>query len=352
MCVKCAMQGSRAWRHGPRRRYHGCDAGSFNGRTAAFEAVNLGSNPSPATTTRALARGRRAPAPIVLQDGRTRVTVDPRAGGRIAQIEVRINDDWRPLLVPREHPRVRGDALRWGCYVMAPWPNRVAGAEFAFRGDQHSLPPNDGRHALHGVVADVPWEVLDADGVSCVLERRFGRRWPFGGFVRHHIAVRDGGLSLRLELHAGAEAYPAGAGWHPWLLRPRGGDVRIHVDAAHRYELRGAIPTGKLLRVTGEHDLRRDPIIGSRRLDDCYVASHGPLSVQLGDVALTMSRSRALGHVQVFTPSHAVCVEPQSCAPDAFNLQARGIGGSGACVVTPARPLVLSSRWRWTMVRR
>ena len=38
-------------------RYHGettpkasRDAGSFNGRTAAFEAVNLGSNPSPAAT--------------------------------------------------------------------------------------------------------------------------------------------------------------------------------------------------------------------------------------------------------------------------------------------------------------
>jgi aldose 1-epimerase len=59
-----------------------------------------------------------------------------------------------------------------------------------------------------------------------------------------------------------------------------------------------------------------------------------------GDVTLEVSSS--CDHWVVYTePPHAVCVEPQSGPPDAFNL------GRGFVVVEPGAPLVHTMTWRW-----
>jgi hypothetical protein len=43
-------------------------------------------------------------------------------------------------------------------------------------------------------------------------------------------------------------------------------------------------------------------------------------------------------------------VEPQTCAPDAFNLAARGLEGTGLGVVDAGHPLVVESAWRWRIL--
>jgi hypothetical protein len=53
----------------------------------------------------------------------------------------------------------------------------------------------------------------------------------------------------------------------------------------------------------------------------------------------------------VYTPKHAVCIEPQTCAPDAFNLAAQGMPGAGMAVVDERHPLVATTVWRWKIGR-
>jgi galactose mutarotase-like enzyme len=60
-----------------------------------------------------------------------------------------------------------------------------------------------------------------------------------------------------------------------------------------------------------------------------------------------MEHSPNVTHAVVYTPARAVCIEPQTCAIDAFNLEAQGIEGAGAIVVEPGRPLIASTTWRW-----
>jgi aldose 1-epimerase len=211
-----------------------------------------------------------AAAFLTLGRGRTRVTIAPAFGGRIAQIEVAEGASWVALLhdtagVPPEerHP------LSWGSYVMAPWPNRVTYGKFTFRAAEHRLARNDaGGHALHGLTFDRPWEVEAVDETSCRLGITLDERWPWASRVTQRMAVGDDGVAFEVEV-AGDGPFPAGVGWHPWFRRDVRGlaEVRVFVDADERYELSGdRIPTGRIVPVEGEFDLRAHPAIGGRRL--------------------------------------------------------------------------------------
>jgi aldose 1-epimerase len=292
---------------------------------------------------------------IELQQGRTRVTVIPGAGGRIHQIEVRRRGVWLPLLLaPNDFSVVDRQPLEWGCYPMAPWPGRIDGGRFLFEGRQYAVPVTGGeRHALHGLGVRSAWQVKARSSEHCRMSLDFGDAWPFGGRAVHEVAVEDDAVALRLEVHATKPGrMPVGAGWHPWFRRDAvaGTQPRVSVDAIHVYETADMIPTGWLMRVTGDRDLRVDAPLGDRRIDVCY-RSPQQTSISWGSLELTMESSANVGHAVVYTPERGICVEPQTCAPDAFNLAAQGIAGCGMTVVTPSRPLIATTTWRWRYAR-
>ena len=288
---------------------------------------------------------------IELKSATSRCTVEPEAGGRLLRLEARdVGGRWRPLLVaPYDPDQTLREPTRWGAFPMVPWPNRIARAQFPFDGKTYHVPANSDANAIHGVGFDRPWRIEAADDRSAVLSLDFDDRWPFGGGARHTVRLLDDGVALTLEVFAGDRAFPAGAGWHPWFRRDVSDDapVSVRVDADEIYELAAMIPTGALVPVAGETDLRSQPDLGDRRLDTCYRHPRGPLRVAWGGFALTMTSSANVTHAVVYTPERAVCVEPQTCAIDAFNLDAGHAFDSGTFVVEPGRPLVVETTWRW-----
>jgi aldose 1-epimerase len=289
---------------------------------------------------------------IHIERGRTRAVIAPTAGGRIHQIEVRAGRTWMPLLLaPRRSQVLLQEALAWGCYPMVPWPGRIDGGRFLFGGRQHHVPLTPGEpHALHGFGVSLAWRLERHDASSCRLSLGFDGEWEFGGRAVQEIAVEDDAIVLRLEVHATKPGLmPAGAGWHPWFRRDlgRGAPARILVDAERTYETADMIPTGWLRRAVGEDDLRRFAAAPTRTLDACYRHARA-VAIAWGNVELRMESSSNLGHAVVHTPPRGICLEPQTCAPDAFNLAAQGIDGCGMAVVAPGRPLVATSTWRWT----
>jgi aldose 1-epimerase len=294
--------------------------------------------------------------PILLERGDTRVTVAPESGGRIAQFAVFDGAAWLPLLFePEGAPSEQRDPLSWGCFAMVPWPNRIIGGRFQFEGNEYRLPQNDSVDALHGLAFAAPWNVdwctSAAIGMSLDLGA-LGWLWPARSSQRIDVAGNEVRLSLELHAPPGVR-FPAGIGWHPWFRRAlRDGDtgVRVQIDAGDRLELSDMTPTGRVVSVEGPYDLRASPEVGERRLDDCYVGVRGSLRLRWGSVELAMRLSPNLTHAVVYTPSHTVCVEPQTCAIDAFNLDARGVA-AGTAVVEAGRPLVATASWQWSLGR-
>jgi len=287
---------------------------------------------------------------VRLEAGRTRVSIAPALGGRIAQIEAKHHGTWvallhEPVAVDPEHR----DPMAWGSFVMAPWPNRIANARFAWRGEKIEVTPNFGDHAIHGVCFDRPWTVEARGPTACSLRIDFDARWPLGGHAVQRIEALDDGISQTVEVHAGGVPFPAGAGWHPWFRRDIAGAAHVHaqVDASTRYELRQGIPTGRLVAVEGDYGLSRYPKLGDRRLDDCYLCPSGTMRLRWDDVELWIDSSPNVSHAVVYTPEHAVCLESQTCAIDAFNIASRVDGDAGVVTVEPGKPLVASTTWRW-----
>ncbi len=242
-----------------------------------------------------------------------RLVVSPTDGGRIARLSVHGTD----LLVRgsgADHP------MLWGSFPMIPWAGRVRHGRFTFAGATYDLPLDLPPHAIHGTTYTRPWSV-EPDG-SIVIELE--PPWPFGGHARQRFDLTATALTCTIEIHAGARAMPAQAGWHPWFRRP----VRLLFAANARYELDDeGIPTGRLEAVP------------PGPWDDCFTNLLGPPQLAWPDGPTVTISSSCHDWVVYDRPDHALCVEPQTGPPDGFNL--------APLVVEPGSPLVATMTLRW-----
>ena len=225
--------------------------------------------------------------------------VDPLRGGRISQLTVARSQ----LLVTEEE--AQGNPLGWGCYPMVPFAGRVRGGRFSFAGRGWRLPEVTGGHALHGYGYCSPWEQVSED----TIELNLGDPWPFRGWVQQRFSVHPGGMTVVMEVRA-FDRQPVSVGWHPWFRRRIGGGDRLDVEVhpGPMYELdEDDIPTGRLV----------PPPPGP--WDTCFVEMGAPPRLQWGDaVAITIDSS--CDHWVIYDrPENALCIEPQSEAPDAVN---------------------------------
>ena len=246
-------------------------------------------------------------------------TIDEAHGGRLASLRV----DGRELILGPSGP---DDAsFRWGCFLMAPWPGRLADGRLRWGDRTIQLRRTHGRHAIHGLVATVPWRVERADRATADLSVSLDRAgWPFGGSVWQQTRLEPGRIVLEAEIRAEVEM-PAALGWHPWFRRRADevsglGEVTVRVDADDVLEARGMIPTGRLVPVTYRVDLRSAPTLDDRRLDHAYVGVRPPLEIAWPDLTLGLETEPWLSTVVVYTPPGAFCVEPQTAWPNALGV--------------------------------
>lgn len=285
---------------------------------------------------------------VELAAGDDRVVLDPAAGGRVCSLVAGRRE--RLVVEPPADAGPELAPLQWGGFVMAPWAGRIADGVVAFDGEDHDLDRNLDGHAVHGVVFDESWTVVEAQRDAAVLATPFDpARWPFGGRVEHLAELAPGTLRLTITVTAGDRPMPVWVGWHVCWQRPAAGDVRVGVAADEVLVTdEETIPTGGRSPVEGETDLRRAPALGPRRLDHAYVDPTLPLTIRWPDLALRIDADPEPACVVVFTPAHEFCVEPQTGWPDALRLQQRGVEGTGVARLDPRESLTATTTWTWT----
>jgi len=240
-------------------------------------------------------------------------------------------------------------SLLWGTFLMAPWVGRLDRGRLVWEGEEHRFPANLGDHAIHGLVFDAELTVDAHDESSVAMSCPLAERgWPFGGVLRSRVTLGERSLALAVDIEAKDSSMPVSAGWHPYFARPREGDLCVAVDSDHVLELSDdLIPTGRTVAVDAETDLRQGPVLGDRRLDHVYAAAATPATVTWPDLELTVSFEQPLSTLVVYTPAHAVCVEPQSAWPDAPALAASGVRDSGLVALGPGETFTATTTWTW-----
>jgi aldose 1-epimerase len=267
---------------------------------------------------------------ITLAAGSAQVEIAASHGGRLATVSF----DGHQLLVSEAQAAARLGAsppppTQWGMFLMAPWAGRVRHGRFRFDGHDYQLPINAPPHAIHGTVLDRPPDHQEFGETTAQLSWELTKPWPFGGTLTHTIELAENVLTLTLEATA-SEPMPVTMGWHPWWRRDIGTGKSVELVFA---------PSAMYRR--DEEDIATGELgsVAAGPWDDCFPRPEEPVRlVWPGAVSLRLETS--CSDLVVFTqPEHAVCVEPQTGPPDAFN------SGVDLAALGARQSLVAVARW-------
>jgi aldose 1-epimerase len=258
--------------------------------------------------------GAGGAGPIVLARDDATLRIDPAQGGRIASLVVGGHE----LLITEAH-----GPLWWGCYPMAPFAGRIRDGRFRFQGRRYQLPLSMPPNAIHGTVLDRPWEVAVSSDERVDLSS--------------DLALVPGGLEATLTVEA-SEPMPVALGWHPWFRREiAGSPAFLDFEAHWMYERdRAGLPTGATVAPT------------PRPWDDAFSDVVIPPRLTWPGVVRLDIRSTAAFWVVFDERDDAICVEPQTAPPDAFNLAAAV--GVDPPMAAPDRPASVAMAWRWDVL--
>lgn len=263
--------------------------------------------------------------PIVLTREGAALSVKPTAGGRIASLIV---DGTEILVTDGDGP------FWWGCYPMAPFAGRIRDGRFRFRRRTYQLPLTMPPNAIHGTVLDRAWRVTYRTDDRLELEADLGSDWPFRGRATQGIGLVPGGLEATLTVEA-IDPMPVVLGWHPWFRREIDGvAAQLEFEAHWMYARDDAgLPTGATIAPT------------PRPWDDAFTDLVVPPRLTWPGILQLDIRSTAPFWVVFDERDDAICVEPQTGPPDAFNL-ADAVGVDPP-MATPDRPVTIAMAWRW-----
>ena len=244
---------------------------------------------------------------------------------------------------------------------LIPWPNRLAGGRYEFRGRKHQVPLTEPEkhNALHGFARWMTWTVESRSSDRAVLGLTLYPRsgYPFLLRVDVEYTVTPAGVRVvTTARNSGYEALPYGSGFHPYvragtssideclLLLPA--DSWLPSDEQQ-------IPTG-VQRVEGtRYDFRSGRVIGMNILDTAFTDlardPDGLARVRLwapdGSRSVTVWMDATYRYVMAFSGDtlgdvsrrrRSLAVEPMTCAPNAFQT------GDGLQVLEPGQESVAS----------
>ncbi|MGV6873549.1 aldose 1-epimerase [Pseudochelatococcus sp. B33] len=262
-----------------------------------------------------------------------RLRIAPRHGAAI------LSADWttpgRPS-VPLLAPLADAAGLRAGCFVMAPFANRINRGRFAFRGQRFRLPINlpEEDMAIHGFSRDRPWEVTLQTPDEVHLQQDFADDGnPYRYRAAQEIRLSPGTIRIHLAVrNDGSEAMPFGIGLHPWFAKTARATLSLDAAGVHGRDARG-LPVAPLAAVPHFTPAAPARLGQLARFDNC-LAGWWPRTAFIAWpehwTGLRLAAEGAFRHLHVFVPDDrpVFCAEPVSHFPDAVNRPELGPEGA------------------------
>jgi aldose 1-epimerase len=247
-----------------------------------------------------------------LSNGKLHCVLRPDLGGSIQSLT------FAGVPVLRTPPAVVHTVRDMGCFPLVPFSNRVAKAKLQWNGTDHPIVKigTSEEHAIHGVVWQRPWQVLDesVDFAMLSYEHKADHAWPFAFDVSQVFKLDASGLTMALSItNQAPNPAPVGLGWHPYFAKRA--SAHISFDATSRWEM-GADKLPTVLQATSS----MASLCAGMDIDNCFEGWAG--LVELSDEHLRMRVESNLTRLVVYTkPSlDAIAIEPVSHANNAINL--------------------------------
>lgn len=246
-------------------------------------------------------------------DGGVRVILAPALGASIAALSMHGRDVLRPADSSARDPEAMG------CFVMAPWVNRIADGQFDWDGRPVHLPINAPPHAIHGDVWRRPWRLHTQTDDQAVLEVTGGggsRGWPWRYRARLAVTVTASAVRLALTLtNEDAVDMPAAVGLHPYFTANAA--TRLQFVARHIFAPDArTLPTPAAPIPTALDFTAARPALGCGA-DHGYGGWDGAAMI-----GATQLAAEGCAYLQLYAPreSDFLCLEPQTAPANAPHL--------------------------------
>jgi aldose 1-epimerase len=233
-----------------------------------------------------------------------------------------------------------------GIPLLFPFPGRLRGTTFRWGGQEFQLPEGDGRgNAIHGFVMSRPWRVIEQNGSRVVGQFQASvddstilSQWPadFRITATYELTGTQLRSAFRIE-NPDEKPLPCGFGTHPYFRLPLGSataaDCVVKLPVTRHWDLVDMLPTGRCDDLADPDaylggmtfgEMTFDDVFGGLifKADRCSAEIHDPGS----GLTMAIEFDRAFRESVVYTPPHreAICIEPYTCVPGAFDLKESG----------------------------
>lgn len=239
-----------------------------------------------------------------------------------------------------------------------PFPNRVAGGSYMFRGEKYQLPVNfpHENNAIHGLVYNKPFTVTQPSegGTRCSIVLSFDsdcqeEGYPFSFNLSHEYSfdLHEGFCCTTRIRNNSDRDMPAGHGWHPYFTAGAEtiDQLMLSFPAREMLEVDTAnIPTGPTVAY---NDFASPVPVAGKNLDSCFLLEDASKRANILLVNTKLNLKLRLwqemgqgkyNYLQVYTPPHrnSIAIEPMTCAPDALN------NGNGLLTIAPNKTATVS----------
>ena len=277
---------------------------------------------------------------IILRDEATgaKATIIPSAGGILNKFEVDINGKTINIIDGFV------DAEDWKANVtngfksakLSPFVCRLNNSTYTWEGQQYKTEKFIlNGHAIHGILYDVPHEVMIAEASAFMAECKFlyrykgtdpGYPFAFDMNIRYRLEGANRLTIITTVHNRSGRNIPMSDGWHPYFkLGETIETATLQINAKKQVEFNEALlPTGKLIK--NKKWFKGAPL-KDQFLDNSFVLDmeepmpHCTLSDASVGIDLYIYPDRAYPYLQVYTPPHrkSIAIENLSSPPDSFN---------------------------------
>lgn len=265
-----------------------------------------------------------------------RAEILPAGGGHCTGLTAEWGGRVFPILEIAPPEEIRRSPTSYGCPILFPYANRIAGGTFFWRGQRYLADP-----PRHGLVRHRPWQVLEKlpARLTCetiVKEERVGF-FSFHFRAEAVYELGEEGLTVHLTVSNLGEEFPYSGGFHPYLAADRQQAIHLEIPARRQAELTSEqIPTGNFEEVSGSFSFlapgqalkpheKYDDIFTSLEADEggvarCHLCHAFPISKRGYETVISF-RVSDFPFVCFYTPPNrnAVCLEPYTALTNALN---------------------------------
>lgn len=271
---------------------------------------------------------------IILKNDKISVGILPECGGSLSFFKYLGQDVLRPT------DENQFDSNLSALFVMIPYASFITNGKFPYFGITRSVAVNSNisEYPIHGDVWQQKLQIVQQNDsiVELKLVHKKENGFPYNYTAGVIYELKDGKLLITLKLKNDTPLpMPYGLGIHPFFKRNK--KTKIQYNAQNIWYCGGDPIMGHPYPISKDLNFTEAKILPHIGLNISVDNWDGIAQVIQDNYSVTIQADNSFGHLTLYAPrgKDFFCLEPVSHTPDAFNLAAQGIVGTGIQTLGP-----------------